>query len=75
MSERLEIADLVIDIARQHAESYRRAVGPTATAQEMAGAEACATAASNTGFHILIAMGFSGEQIVDMAAKRRLVTA
>lgn len=64
-AQRTEFAELVLKTALAHADGYRRAVSQFDEYAPQA--EACACAVSNTGYMILRAMGYSGDEVRAMA--------
>ena len=58
----------ILDAAQAHAEGYRRAISQFNTARENGESERCAIAASNTGWFILQALGFSSDYIKRLKA-------
>lgn len=60
--DRGEIGRKIMETSQACCEGYRRNISQFNTAAENEAAEKCAIAASNTGWFILDAMGFSNEE-------------
>lgn len=63
MIDRDEVARMVVTVSRNHADGYKRNISEFNTERENEIAEKCSIAASNTGFFLLQALGFSGDEI------------
>jgi hypothetical protein len=63
MLNREELGRKIVEVSQNHADGYRRAIGQYRTEQENDVSEKCACAASNTGFFLLQALGYSNEEI------------
>jgi hypothetical protein len=63
MLDREELARKIVEVSRDHADGYRRNISQFNTAHENEVAERCATAASNTGWFLLKALGYSDDEI------------
>lgn len=64
--EREEVARMVLTVAQQCAAGYRRNATSFDPPEAHDVAEKCAIAASNTGYFILIAMGFLPKEILQL---------
>ncbi len=53
----------IAEVAQSHAEAYRRNIAQDKTSSENETSEKCACAASNTGFFMLSALGYSTDDI------------
>jgi hypothetical protein len=63
MLDREELGRKIYQVARDHSEGYRRNISQFNTAVENETAEKCACAASNTGFFLLQALGYTKEDM------------
>ena len=63
MTDRMKTAKTIIQVSRDCADGYRRAVSPIDAGSEIVTAEKCAVAAGNTAWFILKALGYSNEEI------------
>lgn len=62
MIDRNEIGRKIINVSQGCADGYRRNISQFNTAHENETAERCACAASNTGYFLLEAFGFSKDE-------------
>lgn len=53
----------IVEVARNHADSYRRNISQFNTANENGVAERCACAASNTAWFLLKELGYSNDDV------------
>lgn len=60
------VARKVYETSQVVAEGYRRNISDLNTPEENRAAEQCSIAASNTGYFILTALGFSSDEIKGM---------
>lgn len=63
IQNREALAQKVVEVSKSCADGYRRNISQFNTANENTTAERCACAASNTGFFILQALGYSSDDI------------
>lgn len=63
MRARATLAQRIIGVALDQAESYRRAISNFSSEEQKDRAEKCARAASNTGWFILKELGYSDDEI------------
>ena len=63
MLERMELGRKIVETSRDHAAGYTRNISQFNTAHENETAERCAGAASNTGWFLLKALGYSEEEM------------
>ncbi len=61
--DRERLGKLIVQVSRDHAEGYRRSITQWDDKARRTAAENCANAASNTGWFILKALGFSDDKI------------
>jgi hypothetical protein len=67
---REDFARIALDTAQAAADGYKRNISQFNTEHENDVAEKCAIAASNTGYFILISLGFTPREIIAMADAR-----
>jgi Holliday junction resolvasome RuvABC DNA-binding subunit len=63
LPDRDGLARKIVEVSRDHADGYKRAITSFSTEAEKDIAEKCACAASNTGWWLLTALGYSNEEI------------
>lgn len=61
--DRDELARKIVEVSESCREGYRRNISQFNTAHENETAERCACAASNTGWFLLKALGYSDEEM------------
>lgn len=74
IQNREALAQKVVEVAKSCADGYRRNISQFNTSNENTTAERCACAASNTGFFILQALGYSSDDIQRLARDNGQVT-
>jgi hypothetical protein len=68
MLDREELGRKIVEVSRDHAAGYKRNISQFNTAHENDAAEKCAIAASNTGWFLLKALGYSDEEMKALIA-------
>ena len=63
LPDRDGLARKIAEVSRNHADGYIRALTSFSTEAERDVAEKCAIAASNTGWFLMNALGYSNEEI------------
>lgn len=68
--ERDDYARKILEVSEQFAEGYRRGITAFSTDADKDVSEKCAVAASNTGYFICAALGYSHEEILALRRKK-----